>query len=82
VRIEDDTSFPSQTRSTTTTWSSISDSDKNFNPVATARVNGCIIKKATGINTPVVLVEVSDLEEAARKVLAAGGSVVSEKSSS
>src|SRR5687768_9499902 len=56
-----------------------SDSDENFNPVATARVNGCIVKKATGISTPVVLVEVSDLEEAARRVLAAGGSVVSEK---
>jgi predicted enzyme related to lactoylglutathione lyase len=54
-----------------------SESDVNFNPVSTARVNGCIVKKATGISTPVVLVEVDDLEAAARKVLAAGGSVVS-----
>lgn len=30
-----------------------SESDANFNPVSTARVNGCIVKKATGISTPV-----------------------------
>jgi predicted enzyme related to lactoylglutathione lyase len=37
------------------------------------------VKKATGITTPVVLVEVDDLDESARKIVAAGGTVVSER---
>jgi uncharacterized protein len=54
-----------------------SPSDAQFNPQQTSRVNGCIVKKATGISTPVVLVEVEDLATAAAKVAAAGGTVVS-----
>ncbi|HJQ08193.1 MAG TPA: VOC family protein [Candidatus Saccharimonadales bacterium] len=42
------------------------------------RVNGCIIKRATGIKHPVVLVEVDSLEAAGRKIEAAGGKIVSE----
>jgi uncharacterized protein len=55
-----------------------SDSDKEFNPKQSGRVNGCIVKKAIGIDTPVVLIEVDDLEEAAQRVEAAGGTVVSD----
>jgi predicted enzyme related to lactoylglutathione lyase len=54
-------------------------SDENFVSKKTGRLNGCIVKKATGITTPVVLVEVDDLDESARKVVAAGGTVVSER---
>jgi|SRR5687768_1646318 predicted enzyme related to lactoylglutathione lyase len=56
-----------------------SPSDDNFNPQDTSRVNGCIVKKATGITGPVVLIEVDDLDEAAQKIVAAGGAVVSDK---
>lgn len=54
-------------------------SDQDFVSQELGRINGCIVKKATGITTPVVLVEVDDLDESARKVVAAGGSVVSER---
>jgi predicted enzyme related to lactoylglutathione lyase len=54
-------------------------SDASFAPERTSRINGCIVRKATGITTPVVLVEVDDLDESARKVVAAGGTVVSER---
>ena len=54
-------------------------SDENFVAAEAGRVNGCIVKKATGITTPVVLVEVEDLDKSARKIVAAGGTVVSEK---
>ncbi len=54
-------------------------SDENFVSEKTGRVNGCIVKNATGITTPVVLVEVEDLDESARKIVAAGGTVASEK---
>lgn len=50
-----------------------------LNPTKPAIVNGCIVKKAIGITTPVVLLQVDDLDTAAQKVEAAGGSVVSEK---
>ena len=56
-----------------------SPSDGSFTPAERGRVNGCIVKRATGITTPAVLVEVPDLDEAARKVVAAGGTVVSGK---
>lgn len=56
-----------------------SESEDNFDPKKTSRVNGCLVKRSTGITTPVVLVEVEDLDESARKVVAAGGSVVSDK---
>ena len=46
-------------------------------PHERGRVNGCIVKRATGISTPVVLIEVDDLDAAAKKVVAAGGTVES-----
>jgi predicted enzyme related to lactoylglutathione lyase len=55
------------------------ESDDNFDPRERARINGCIVKKATGITMPVVLIEVERLDESARKVKAAGGKVVSEE---
>ncbi|MGH7718745.1 MAG: VOC family protein [Steroidobacteraceae bacterium] len=54
------------------------ESDENFDPHQRARVNGCIVKRATGITMPVVLIEVGSLDEAAHKVKSAGGKVVSE----
>lgn len=54
------------------------ESDEEFNPKQSGRVNGCIVKKAIGVDTPVVLIEVDDLDAAAQKVKAAGGTVVSE----
>lgn len=56
-----------------------SESDRSFQPGEPGRVNGCLVKRATGITTPVVLVEVPDLDEAATKIVAAGGTVVSGK---
>ena len=50
-----------------------------FTPSQPGRVNGCIVKRAIGVTTPVVLVEVPDLDEAAKAVVAAGGAVVSGK---
>lgn len=50
-----------------------------FTPSQQGRVNGCIVNRAIGVTTPVVLVEVPDLDEAAKAVVAAGGSVVSAK---
>lgn len=55
------------------------DNDTDFNPTKPATVNGCIVKKATGITAPIVLLEVDDLDVAAQKVEAAGGSVISGK---
>lgn len=55
------------------------DNDADFNPTKPAIVNGCIVKKTIGVTTPVVLLQVDDLDAAAQKVEAAGGSVVSEK---
>lgn len=54
-------------------------SNEDFEPERTSRVNGCIVRRATGITMPVVLVEVDDLDETARRVVAGGGTVVSEK---
>ncbi len=53
--------------------------DESFTPAERGRVNGCIVKRAVGIAAPAVLIEVPDLDAAARKVVAAGGSVVSGK---
>lgn len=55
------------------------DNDAEYNPTKPATVNGCIVKKATGITAPIVLLEVDNLDAAAQKVEAAGGSIVSEK---
>lgn len=56
-----------------------SESDETFVSAEPGRINGCIVKKATGITTPVVLVEVEDLDRSAQRIVAAGGRVVSEK---
>ncbi len=53
--------------------------DSDLSPTVPSVVNGCIVKKSIGVTTPVVLINVDDLDEAAHKVEAAGGSVVSEK---
>lgn len=55
------------------------DNDAEFNPTKPATINGCIVKKATGITAPIVLLEVDNLDEAAQNVTVAGGSVVSGK---
>jgi len=56
-----------------------SPSDHDFTPSQPGRVNGCIVKRAIGLPAPAVLIEVPDLDDAARKVVAAGGTVVSKK---
>ncbi|HKX72618.1 MAG TPA: VOC family protein [Candidatus Saccharimonadales bacterium] len=55
------------------------DNDAEFNPTKPAIVNGCIVKKAIGVTTPVVLLQVEDLDAAMQRVKTAGGSIVSEK---
>jgi predicted enzyme related to lactoylglutathione lyase len=55
-----------------------SPSNEEYVPDAQGRVNGCIVKRQTGIQHPVVLIEVADLAEAAAKIKRAGGSVVSD----
>jgi predicted enzyme related to lactoylglutathione lyase len=52
-------------------------SDDDYIANERGRVNGCIVKRAIGVEHPVVLVEVDDLEAAGRKIEAAGGKVVS-----
>lgn len=56
-----------------------SPSDGDYTPSQPGRVNGCIVKRAIGLPAPAVLIEVPDLDEAARKVVAAGGTVISKK---
>lgn len=56
-----------------------SESDPNYTPSQPGRVNGCIVKRSTGISTPVVLIEVPDLDQAAKDIVAAGGTIVSGK---
>lgn len=53
-------------------------SDDEYVATERGRVNGCIVKRATGITHPVVLVEVESLEAAAEKIKSAGGKIVSE----
>ena len=55
-----------------------SQSDDDLVSLERGRLNGCLVKKQTGITHPTVLIEVDDLDEAARKVKQAGGLVVSE----
>jgi uncharacterized protein len=54
-----------------------SPSHPDYSPVETGRVNGCLVKRATGVTTPAILIEVEDLDAAARRVVEAGGKVVS-----
>lgn len=51
-----------------------SENDDEFSPTVPSVINGCVVKKSIGVSTPVVLVAVDDLGQAARKVEAAGGS--------
>lgn len=53
--------------------------DDSFTPSERGRVNGCLVKRATGVTTPAVLIEVPDLDEAARQVVVAGGTIVAGK---
>lgn len=46
-------------------------------PNERGRVNGCIVKRETGITHPVILIQVDDLDEAAMKIQLAGGTVAS-----
>ena len=55
------------------------ESDENLNPLAAGVVNGCIVKREMGIPHATILIEVDDLDEAAKRVEAAGGEVVSQK---
>lgn len=55
-----------------------SDSDDELVSKERGRLNGCLVKKQTGITHPAVLIEVDDLDEAAEKIKQAGGSIVSE----
>ncbi len=54
-------------------------SDEAFVAKRPGSVNGCIVKKAIGLPSPVVLVEVPSLDAAMAKVVRAGGTVVSPK---
>lgn len=56
-----------------------SKSDDNLTPVERGIVNGCIVKRAIGLPTPSVLVEVDDLDEAIARIKEAGGTIVGEK---
>lgn len=53
-------------------------SDSDYTAREHGRVNGCLVKRAIGVQNPVVLVEVEDLNVAAEKIKTAGGKVVSE----
>lgn len=55
------------------------DNDENLSSTKASVINGCIIKRSIGITGPIVLIEVEDLDTAARNIKAAGGRVVSEK---
>ena len=46
-------------------------------PDERGRINGCIVKRKTGIEHPVILIEVDDLDDAAAKIQAAGGTIAS-----
>lgn len=48
-------------------------------PDERGRINGCIVKRETGIEHPVILIEVEDLDAAEDKIRAAGGTVASER---
>lgn len=54
-----------------------SESDETYTAVERGRVNGCLVRRATGIAAPTVLIEVDDLAAAARRILDAGGRIVS-----
>jgi len=54
-------------------------SDDSFVAKRAGSVNGCIVRRAIGLPSPVVLVEVASLDEAITRVVRAGGTVVSAK---
>ncbi|RYX78992.1 hypothetical protein EON76_04765 [bacterium] len=42
------------------------------------RINGCIVKRATGIEHPAILIDVDDFDLAKAKIIENGGTIVSE----
>lgn len=56
-----------------------SKSDGNYISDTKGAINGCIVKRETGLPTPAVLVEVDDLDTAIAKVEGAGGKLMTEK---
>lgn len=56
-----------------------SKSDSNYISDTRGVVNGCVVKRSIGLQTPAVLIEVDDLDTAIAKVKKAGGNVVGEK---
>lgn len=56
-----------------------SKSDSNYISDEKGVINGCIVKRAIGLPTPAVLVEVDDLDKAISKVKRAGGQLVTDK---
>lgn len=56
-----------------------SKSDGNYVSEERGVLNGCIVKRAIGLPSPAVLVEVDDLDAAVEKVKQAGGEIASEK---
>lgn len=55
------------------------ESDANLESLTAGVVNGCIVKREMGIPHATILIGVDDLDEAAKRVEAAGGEVVSQK---
>lgn len=55
-----------------------SDGDDEYVSYERGKINGCIVKKSTGITHPVMLIEVDDLQAAMNRIKDAGGQVVSE----
>lgn len=53
-----------------------SKSDNNYISDTKGMINGCIVKREIGLNTPAILVEVDDLDEAVKKVEKAGGRLI------
>lgn len=49
----------------------------HYTPNQRGHLNGCLVKRTIGISTPVVLVEVDNLEKARSRIVAAGGTVTS-----
>ena len=55
------------------------ESDDQFIPHEAGRLNGCIIKKDMGISHTAILITVPNLDEAAERIKAGGGSIISER---
>lgn len=55
------------------------ESDDSNWPKAPGVINGCIVKKEMGIPHATILIVVDDLDQAERRLSAAGGQVISER---